>query len=212
MSMTPNPAAYTVVCFNCSSAFEPLESPWCNCLVTKRSFICPSCLNCFCKAPPAYKQKFWESAPKALWERSDAEHSGKFEPPANPETNAVTRPLVLVVDDEPDIQRMALRAIGGLGYGAVLARDGQEGLDLAAKYLPDLVLSDAFMPKMDGREMCRRIKETTATAAVKVVVMASLYVAARYRTEAYREFHADEYLSKPLEIRLLQSVLQKLLG
>ena len=81
---TPSPEAYQVHCFNCQSRFDPLESAWCNCLVAKRSFICPSCLNCFCKAPPAYKQKFWEAAPKALWERSEAEHSGKFDPPENP--------------------------------------------------------------------------------------------------------------------------------
>ncbi len=212
MSTTPVPASYTVHCFNCRSEFEPLDAAWCNCLVTKRTFVCPSCLNCFCTAPPAYKQKFWESAPKALWARSEAEHSGKFEAPENPTPAAAARPLVLVVDDEPDIQKMALRAVEGLGYGAVLARNGQEGLELAAKYLPDLVLSDAFMPKMDGREMCRQIKENPATSGVKVVVMTSLYTAARYKTEAYRDFHADEYLSKPLEIRLLQSVLQKLLG
>lgn len=209
---TPAPGPYTVLCFNCASPFDPVDSPWCNCLVSKRTFVCPSCLNCFCKAPPAYKQKFWESAPRSLWDRSEAEHSGKFEPPENPAPEAAARPLVLVVDDEPDIQRMALRAIGGLGYGAVLARNGLEGLELAAKYLPDLVLSDAFMPKMDGREMCRQIKENPATSQIKVVVMTSLYTAARYKAEAHRDFHIDEYMSKPLEIRRLQTVLQKLLG
>ena len=209
---TPVPETYTVNCFNCQSPFEPAESAWCNCLVSKRSFVCPSCLNCFCKAPPAYKQKFWESAPKALWDRSEAEHSGKFDPPPNPEPDEVARPLVLIVDDEPDIQRMAMRAVAGLGYGVVLARNGQEGLELAEKYRPDVVLSDAFMPKMDGREMCRQIKENPTTSKAKVVVMTSLYTAARYKAEAYREFKADEYVSKPFEIRLLQSVLQKLLS
>ncbi|MEO8431257.1 MAG: response regulator [Acidobacteriota bacterium] len=208
---SPGPQAYSVPCFNCQSPFEPLESSWCNCLVSKRTFTCPSCLNCFCKAPPAYKQKFWESAPRALWDRSEAEHSGKFESPENPTPESAIRPLVLVVDDEPDIQKMAVRAILGLGYGVILARSGEEGLELAAKYVPDLVLSDALMPKMDGREMCRRIKEDPSTASAKVVVMTSLYTAARYKAEAYKDFHVDEYLSKPLEIRVLQSVLQKLL-
>lgn len=120
--------------------------------------------------------------------------------------------MVLVVDDEPDIQQMALRAVGALGFGVALARNGEEGLALAALYKPEVVLSDALMPKMDGREMCRQIKESPATAGTKIIVMTSLYTAARYRSEAYRDFHVDEYLSKPLEIRLLQSVLQKLLG
>jgi len=135
-----------------------------------------------------------------------------FEAPPNPDPATVARPMVLVVDDEPDIQQMALRAVGALGFVVALARNGEEGLALADLYKPEVVLSDALMPKMDGREMCRQIKEKPATAGTKIIIMTSLYTAARYRSEAYRDFHVDEYLSKPLEIRLLQSVLQKLLG
>ncbi len=120
--------------------------------------------------------------------------------------------MVLIVDDEPNIQQMALRAVGALGYGAALARNGEEGLALAALYKPEVVLSDALMPKMDGREMCRQIKENPATAGAKIIVMTSLYTAARYKSEAYRDFHVDEFMAKPLEIRLLQTLLQKLLS
>jgi two-component system cell cycle response regulator DivK len=169
-------------------------------------------LNCFCKAPPAWKQKFWEGAPSGLWERSAAEHSGTFQPPVNPDPADVERPMVLVVDDDPNIQQMALRAVGALGFGVALARNGEEGLALAALYKPEIVLTDALMPKMDGREMCRQIKESPATAGTKVVIMTSLYTAARYKSEAYREFHADEYVAKPLDFSQLQTVLRKLAG
>jgi CheY-like chemotaxis protein len=135
-----------------------------------------------------------------------------FDPPPNPPPATAKRPLVLVVDDEPDIQRVALMALSKLGYGAVLARDGLEGLELAGRYQPDLVLADAFMPKLDGREMCRRLKDNPATSKLKVVIMTAVYTAARYRSEAFREFHADDYLSKPLELEELRAVLQKHLG
>ena len=119
--------------------------------------------------------------------------------------------MVLVVDDEPNIQQMAVRAVGSLGYGVALARNGEEGLALAAAYKPEVVLTVAMMPKIDGREMCRQIKERPENAGTKVVIMTSLYTAARYRSEAYKDFHADEYLSKPLDFQQLQAVLRKLL-
>ena len=68
----------------------------------------------------------------------------------------MARPLVLLVDDEKDIQRVASRVIQSLGYGLVLGHNGEEGLELAPRYKPDLVLTDALMPRMDGREMARR--------------------------------------------------------
>ena len=200
---------YPVSCFSCQGSFDALASEWCSCLTGKPTLVCPKCGSCFCKAIAAYKQKFWEHAPQALWDRAIALKKSDFEPPPNPPAHSVSRPLVLVVDDEPDLQRAALLALRELGYGAVLARDGMEGLDLACRYRPDLVLADAFMPKLDGREMCRRLKKNAATADLKVVIMTAVYTAARYRSEAFREFRADDYLAKPLEFRELKAVLAR---
>lgn len=208
----PQADTYVVPCFACEAPFDALASPWCGCLASKRTLVCPACGSCFCKADTAYKQNFWEKAPQTMWDRAMAERRTVFDPPPNSPPAAATRPLVLVVDDEPDIQRVALMALGKLGYGAVLARDGLEGLDLASRYQPDLVLADAFMPKLDGREMCRRLKSNPATSGLKVVIMTAVYTAARYRSEAFREFHADDYLSKPLDFEELRAVLQKHLG
>jgi CheY-like chemotaxis protein len=208
----PQGHTYVVPCFACQAPFDALASDWCGCLTTKRTLVCPACRNCFCKAATAYKQGFWEKAPQSMWDRAMADRRAVFEPPPNPPPASVARPLVLVVDDEPDIQRATLIALSELGYGAVLARDGLEGLQLASRYRPDLILADAFMPKLDGREMCRRLKSSPATAKLKIVIMTAVYTAARYRSEAFREFHADDYLSKPLEFKDLRAVLQRLLG
>lgn len=74
------------------------------------------------------------------------------------------------------------------------------------------MLTDALMPKLDGREMGLRIKNDPETAGVKVVVMTSLYTNVKYQNEGYRAFKVDDYLTKPLEFSQLQTVLQKHLG
>ncbi len=203
---------YVVACHKCQVPFDALQASWCSCLVSERTFACASCGSCFCKAPAAYKKKFWSAAPKAMWDRKLRERNQEFEPAPNPAPSDAPRPLVLLVDDEKDIQRVAIRIIEGLGYGVVLARDGAEGLELARLYQPDLVLSDALMPKLDGREMCRQIKENPETAQIKVVVMTALYTSVKYQQEAYRAYKVDDYLSKPLDAELLRSVLDKHLG
>jgi CheY-like chemotaxis protein len=205
-------AGYAVACHKCQARFDALKAEWCSCLVSERTLACPSCGTCFCKAAPAFKHKFWSAAPKAMWDRKFAERDDKFEPPANPAPGDAPRPLVLLVDDERDIQRVAIRVLRELGYGVVLARDGVEGLALAKSHKPDLVLTDALMPKLDGREMGRQIKTDPETANAKVVVMTALYTAAKYRQEGLRAFKADDYLSKPLEAAELRAVLERLLG
>jgi CheY-like chemotaxis protein len=204
--------SYVVACYACRASFDALEATWCSCIATERTLVCPSCLTCFCKALPQYKQLFWRNAPRTLWDRKLEEHQQAFELAPNPEPAEAARPLVLLVDDEKDIQRVASRAITGLGYGLVVARNGQEGLELARRYRPDLVLSDALMPQMDGREMCRRIKEAPETANVKTIVMTALYTAVKYKTEAHKAYRVDDYLNKPLDFALLRDMLQKHLG
>ena len=205
-------ATYSVACYSCRGAFDAIEATWCSCLFLERSLVCPSCLQCFCKAPAAYKQKFWREAPKELWDRKFQEHAADFVPPPNPAPEAVTRPLILVVDDEKDIQKIAMRVIVGLGYCVILGRNGEEGLELARRYKPDLVLTDALMPKLDGREMCRQLKADPETVGIKVVVMTSLYTNQRYQTEGYRVFKVDGYLAKPLDLTALTALLTKHVG
>jgi CheY-like chemotaxis protein len=207
-----DPGGYVVACHKCQVPFDAVQASWCSCLVTERTFACASCGTCFCKAPAGYKKKFWSGAPKAMWDRKLLERSEEFKPKANPAPGDAPRPLVLLVDDEKDIQRVAIRVIEGLGYGVVLAHDGAEGLELARAYMPNLVLTDALMPKLDGREMGRQIKANPETAHIKVVVMTALYTNIKYQQEAFRAFKVDDYLTKPLEADQLRAVLEKHLG
>jgi diguanylate cyclase (GGDEF)-like protein len=67
---------YSVSCHDCLAPFDALEAAWCSCSGTERTLVCPSCLTCFCRAIPAYKQSFWRDAPKSLSDAKLSQHDG----------------------------------------------------------------------------------------------------------------------------------------
>ena len=210
VALKPAAERYPVVCFNCQVAFDASEADWCSCLTKERTLICTNCLTCFCNAPPAYKEKFWADAPAGMLERKTAELRKQMtglQP--NPVPEKVRRPLVMLVEDDADIQFIVQRVCTNLGYGFVYATNGQEGLNLAREYKPNLILTDAFMPKMDGREMCRILKEEGSLPHCKMIVMTGLYTDTKYKNEALVRFHIDDYLTKPVLITDLINLLQK---
>ena len=170
--------------------------------------VCPLCLACFCTAPATFKTSFWERAPAELWRRR---HEMKRADTGwtNPDPTEVKRPLVMIADDDPAMRTILGTRVRMLGYGAIAAKDGAEGLLLGTFYRPDLILTDALMPKIDGREMARRIRERLP--AVRVVIVTGVYTAGYHKREALRDFGADEYMTKPIDGRLLAEVLQRCL-
>jgi CheY-like chemotaxis protein len=206
-----SPSQYYVDCATCGTSFNALSVPWCSCLATERTLVCSGCGKCFCQAPRGYRQKFWSEAPPMLWETKLKEHRRATEPAANLPPESVRRPLLLVVDDEALIRQMATKAATLLGFGVIEASDGAEGETLARKCLPDVILTDALMPRLEGREMCRRLKADPETRDIKIVVMTSVYKGQRYRSEAMSNFGADGYLVKPIDPELLAKTLRELL-
>lgn len=200
---------YEVQCYTCRVGFNAVESDWCSCLAKERTLVCTNCLTCFCKAPPAYKEKFWVEAPPRLFERKTAEARRSGGLAANAGPGDVTRPLVLTVEDDEEIQAIVQRVCANLGYGFIYATNGQDGLDLAHEYRPNLILSDAFMPRLDGREMCRMLKDEPEFADTRMVVMTGLYTDTKYRSEALKRFHVDDYIAKPVAITDLINLLQR---
>jgi CheY-like chemotaxis protein len=203
------PEHHMVECHACRSVLDAMSASWCACLASERSLVCPACGACFCKSAPAYRRAFWRDAPALLRDRRRLEHaagSGAREGASEPA--APGRPLVLLVDDEHDIVRTASLVIRSLGYGLLVARDGEEGLALAQEHRPDVVLTDALMPKLDGREMCRRIKETPGCEATRVIVMTGLYTSVKYRMEGHKVYKADAFIAKPLALEELLTLLE----
>lgn len=200
---------YIISCYYCKNPINTLKASWCNCLVSEPTLVCPKCMQCFCKAAPAYKRTIWANAPTSFWERKWKYSKTEIMPKPNFHPDSIKRPLILVVDDDKNIQRVATRVIESLGYGVVVAQDGEQGLELAKHFMPELILTDALMPKMDGRELCKRIKDDPTMAYIKVVVMTSLYTSVIYKIEAYKKFLADDYLSKPLDFDQMRLLFYK---
>jgi CheY-like chemotaxis protein len=207
---------YETACFGCKREFDAITAEWCDCLSTERTLVCPHCQNCFCEMPRSVRDNFWARAPKELWVRKVEMKRGSTTRSAdeyvNPPVAALRRPAVLVVDDEPVIRAIASDTIRSMNYGLVVAHNGEEGLELAHIYAPELVLSDAFMPRLDGREMAKRIKAAPELNGTRIIIMTSLYTSAQHKHEALREFHVDEFVTKPLQIKRLRSLLQRMLG
>jgi CheY-like chemotaxis protein len=209
MDGTHEPVRYVIDCASCSHRFDALRAEWCSCLASERTLVCPACRKCFCNAPRPWKQRFWSDAPKEMWDAKLEVHRAR-PPRVNPPSNQAGRPLLLVVDDEPVIREAAARVAEREGFHVIVAEDGPEGIVTAKNYRPDVVLTDALMPRMDGREMCRRLKDDPRTGHAKIVVMTSLYKGQRYKSEALAEFGADAYLHKPLDAEVLAKTLREL--
>ncbi len=102
---------------------------------------------------------------------------------------------ILIAEDERDIRELITFALRYNGYEVVSAKDGEEALELALKEYPDLVLLDIRMPRMNGYEVCRLIKENEATNHIPVV-----FISAKGQEKEVQEgleAGATDYILKP---------------
>ena len=118
---------------------------------------------------------------------------------------------VLLADDEEDILALVAATLGNDDrYTLVLARDGEEALKRAEESSPDLIFLDVMMPKMDGYEVCERLKSNRSTAHAKVVMLTALVQEADKRRA--EQVGADSYFSKPFSPTLLLEKVDELLA
>src|SRR5438552_2498741 len=100
---------------------------------------------------------------------------------------------ILVVDDDPWIAKMLEFVASDAGHVAVVCKDGNDALDKFAAVMPDLVLLDVVLPKLDGLKVCEHIKKSPIGRLTPVLVFSGIY---RDSTEAMK-FGADAFLAKP---------------
>lgn len=118
------------------------------------------------------------------------------------------KPIVLIVEDEPQMAGIIAFALETAGYATQTAYDGQQALDKVQASPPDLVVLDVMLPKLDGFEVCRRIRESTTIPVI-------LLTARREDEDIIRglELGADDYMTKPFNPRQLvlraQTVLRR---
>ena len=124
--------------------------------------------------------------------------------PAAPASSPAT---VLLVDDEAPIRRSLGPYLERSGYRVMLASDGVEALDLLAAYEVDIVVSDVLMPRMDGRELVRRVRAGGAWTPIILLTQ----VDASYERVSALDDGADDYLSKPFDPAELASRIRAVL-
>jgi DNA-binding response OmpR family regulator len=115
-------------------------------------------------------------------------------------------PTILLVDDEEAIQQLLTYPLEREGFRVVSARDGQEALDVFAAESPDLVVLDIMLPKIDGLEVCKRLR---ARSTVPIIMLTA-------RDDELDkvvglELGADDYITKPFSIREFRSRVRALL-
>ncbi len=114
---------------------------------------------------------------------------------------------VLVADDEPAVRRALERALALEQHEVVLAGDGEEALDCLAHRPPDVLILDVLMPRVDGLEVCRRLRSAGDRTPI---LMLTARDAIDDRVEGL-DAGADDYLVKPFALRELQARLRALL-
>ena len=102
------------------------------------------------------------------------------------------RPRVLVADDDPLIQRLVRTHLDRAGFRVLIAGDGEEAVSTAAADQPDLIVLDLMLPKLDGFEVCRRVREFSLVPVVMLTARGE-------QGDKLRGFEAgaDDYLTKP---------------
>jgi CheY-like chemotaxis protein len=122
----------------------------------------------------------------------------------------VGEPLVLVVDDEPNILETLSFVLEMEGFRVATAEDGEQALARVAALHPPVVVLDAMMPRRDGFDVCRTIKADPGLAGVHVVMLTAMgQKADRERALAAG---ADHFMTKPFDEEELLALLRRLTG
>ena len=115
---------------------------------------------------------------------------------------------VLVIDDEPDVVRLIVKVLSGRGHVVQIARDGPSALSRVKHEPPDVILLDSDLPKIDGAEVCRRLKADETTQQIPVVLMTSAYIDI-YDVGA--EGGPDAFVVRPFVREVLANVVERAL-
>ena len=120
------------------------------------------------------------------------------------------QPVVLAADDDEDILELIVFRLERSGYTVLQARDGAEALELARRSRPDLAVLDVMMPKIDGFELTRRLREDESTSKMPIILL----TARTQEADVQRGFDAgaDDYLRKPFSPQELRARVQAILG
>jgi ligand-binding sensor domain-containing protein/signal transduction histidine kinase/CheY-like chemotaxis protein len=130
-----------------------------------------------------------------------------------PDTNLMVgfmenKPVLLMVEDNPDM-RQFVRSFMEVDFNIIEASDGVEAWEMTQRYLPDFIVSDVMMPRMDGYAFCRLVKSNLSTSHIPVILLTALSSVEK-QLEGL-ESGADDFVSKPFEEKVLMARVRNIL-
>ena len=114
---------------------------------------------------------------------------------------------ILLVDDEPHVLRILRLALEKENYRVMTAYNGELALEILEEYIPDILISDIDMPRMDGKELCRQIDERFPKRNFLIIILTSR--AERDHREWASSIPNFEFLEKPVSVRNLKQTLDQ---
>lgn len=121
-----------------------------------------------------------------------------------------SNPLVLMVDDETHILHVLSMKLRTAGYEVITAEDGEEGLELAIEYCPDLVITDYQMPYMTGLRLCQELAQREATADIVVLMLTAR--APQWGSQCLLQPNLAGVITKPFSPREVVHRVRELVG
>ncbi len=132
-----------------------------------------------------------------LWYRDDAIHFEHIASPRVKVEEARGRPVVMVVDDSLTVRKVTSKHLQKRGLDVMVAKDGVDAVEQLRERLPDLMLVDIEMPRMDGYELTTRVRGDARTRHIPIIMITSR-AGAKHRQKAF-ELGVDQYMSKPYQ-------------
>jgi two-component system, OmpR family, alkaline phosphatase synthesis response regulator PhoP len=133
-------------------------------------------------------------------------------PASSPKPASRTRPLIMVVDDEPDIVLVTKTRIRLSGYDVAEAEDGAIALERIQELRPDLIVLDLKMPKLDGYQLCKTIKADPSLRDTLILVCSASSSLGLSPEKRCLQLGANGYMRKPYDVRKLLQEISRLLA
>lgn len=124
----------------------------------------------------------------------------------------MTKQRILIAEDDPSILKVTKLRLEHEGYEVTTAVDGAEALQRATAELPNLILMDVLMPKLNGYDVCRTLKQQPATARIPVVVFSASVSQMQYLADRCIEVGATDWIRKPFRTKDLLMKIDQALG
>lgn len=122
-----------------------------------------------------------------------------------------TRKKILVVDDEPTVRESLEEMLTEKDFTVLKADDGESGYDLIVQEIPDLLIIDILLPKIDGIVLCEKIRKNSKLKHIPIILMTGIYMDFNFRMKIQRGI-ADDFIVKPIRHDEMLSKIDKLLN